>query len=141
MATSSNVSQTTIQRQPGGQTATPGNSGISPTSDDYKPTGNRYFGALVLLAAIIPLPFLAALITIIVYLSPSSFQWLGASTMVIILGLIITLVLWLLLAIPCRSFATAKGGRPSDFASLQRTAGVLKEQLGIVTSERATQER
>jgi hypothetical protein len=138
MAASINVSQTT-------QTATPGNSGTSPTSpeetkDDYKPKGNRYFGALVLLAAIIPLPFLAALITIIVYLSPSSFQWLGASTMVIILGLIITLVLWLLLAIPCRSFATAKGGRPSDFASLQRTAGVLKEQLGIVKSERATQD-
>src|SRR5260370_42092441 len=145
MAASSNVSQITQPGQPGGQTAKPGNSGTSPTSpeetkDDYKPTGNRYFGALVLLAAIIPLPFLAALITIIVYLSPSSFQWLGASAMVIILGLIITLVLWLLLAIPCRSFATAKGGRPSDFASLQRTAGVLKEQLGIVKSERATQD-
>jgi hypothetical protein len=137
MATSSNVSQTPQPGQPGGQTATPG---TNPTSDDYKPTGNRYFGALVLLAAIIPLPFLAALITIIVYLSPSSFQWLGASAMVIILGLIITLVLWLLLAIPCRSFATAKGGKPSDFASLQRTAGVLKEQLGIVKSERATQD-
>ena len=145
MAASSNVSQITQPGQPGGQTAKPGNSGTSPTSpeetkDDYKPTGNRYFGALVLLAAIIPLPFLAALITIIVYLSPSSFQWLGASAMVIILGLIITLVLWLLLAIPCRSFATAKGGKPSDFASLQRTAGVLKEQLGIVKSERATQD-
>jgi hypothetical protein len=137
MATSSNVSQTPQPGQLGGQTATPG---TNPTSDDYKPTGNRYFGALVLLAAIIPLPFLAALITIIVYLSPSSFQWLGASAMVIILGLIITLVLWLLLAIPCRSFATAKGGKPSDFASLQRTAGVLKEQLGIVKSERATQD-
>src|SRR5260370_20256742 len=145
MAASSNVSQITQPGQPGGQTAKPGNSGTSPTSpeetkDDYKPTGNRYFGALVLLAAIIPLPFLAALITIIVYLSPSSFQWLGASAMVIILGLIITLVLWLLLAIPCRSFATAKGGRPSDFASLKRRAGVLKEQLGIVKSERATRD-
>jgi hypothetical protein len=140
MAASSNVSQITQPGQPGGQTAKPGNSGTSPTSDDYKPTGNRYFGALVLLAAIIPLPFLAALITIIVYLSPSSFQWLGASAMVIILGLIITLVLWLLLAIPCRSFATAKGGKPSDFASLQRTAVFLKEQLGIVKSERATQD-
>jgi hypothetical protein len=60
--------------------------------------------------------------------------------MVIILGLIITLGLWLLLAIPCRRFATAEGGKPSDFASLQRTAGVLKEQLGIVKSERATQD-
>jgi hypothetical protein len=48
MATSSNVSQTPQPGQPGGQTATPG---TNPTSDDYKPTGNRYFGALVLLAA------------------------------------------------------------------------------------------
>jgi len=138
MAASSNDSQTNQPRQPG-------NSGTRPTSpeetkDGYKPTGNRYFGALVLLAAIIPLPFLAALITIIVYLSPSSFQWLGASAMVIIFGLIITLVLWLLLAIPCRSFATAKGGKPSDFASLQRTAGVLEKQLEVVICERATQD-
>ena len=140
MATSNNVSPITQLGQPGGQTATPSYSSTSPTADDYKPTGNRYFGALVFLAAIIPLPFLAALISIIVYLSPSSFQWLGASTMVIILGLIITLVLWLLLAIPCRSFATAKGGRSSDFSSLQRDAGVLNKQLEVVKSEQATQE-
>jgi len=131
---------------------------MAASSDDYKPTGNRYFGALVLLAVIIPLPFLAALITIIVYLSPSSLpspaasapnnlyslilnidlnqfvvfiNWLGASNMVIILGLIITLALWLLLAIPCRYFATAEGGRPSDYESLQRSAGVLKKQLEV----------
>jgi hypothetical protein len=83
--------------------------------------GNRYFGALVLVAAIIPLPFLAALITIIAYLSPSPlpavafFNWLGPGNMVIILGLIITLIAWLLLAIPCMRFATAEGGRPSDY--------------------------
>src|SRR6266566_2982966 len=140
MATSNKVSPVTHPGKPGGQTATPSYSSTSPTADDYKPTGNRYFGALVFLAAIIPLPFLAALITIIVYLSPSSFQWLGANTMVIILGLIITLVLWLLLAIPCRSFATAKGGRSSDFSSLQRDAGVLNKQLEVVKSEQATQE-
>jgi hypothetical protein len=151
MAVSSIDSQTTQPRQPGGQAATPGISGTSPTSpeetkDDYKPTGNRYFGALVLLAAIIPLPFLAALITLIVYLSPSSlpevafFQWLGSSNLVIILGLIITFVLWLLLAIPCRHFATAEGGRLSDYVSLQRDAGVLKKQLEVVKSEQATQD-
>jgi hypothetical protein len=107
--------------------------------DNYKPMGNRYFGALVLLAAFIPLPFLAALITLIVYLSPSSlpavafFNWLGPSNIVIIiLGLIITLVLWLLLAIPCKYFATAEGGRPSDYASLQRKYKVLKKQLEVV---------
>jgi hypothetical protein len=139
MAASINVSQTT-------QTATPGNSGTSPTSpeetkDDYKPKGNRYFGALVLLAAIIPLPFLAALITIIVYLSPSSFQWLGASTMVIILGLIITLVLWLLLAIPCMRFATAKDARPCDYEGLKGEVKALENRLKVVKEkDEATQE-
>lgn len=93
--------------------------------------GNRYFGALVLVAAIIPLPFLAALITVIAYLSPSPqpavafVNWLGPGNIVIILGLIITLVLWLLLAIPCMRFATAAGGRPSDYDGLQEAYQVL----------------
>jgi hypothetical protein len=108
--------------------------------------GNRYFGALVLVAAIIPLPFLAALITIVAYLSPSPlpagafFTWLGPGNIVIILGLIITLVLWVLLAIPCMRFATAKGGRPSDFGGLQRESEVLKKQLEVVKSEQTTQD-
>jgi hypothetical protein len=54
---------------------------------------------------------------------------------VIILGLIITLILWLLLAIPCRYFATAEGGRPSDYEILQRKYKVLKKQLQVVNSE------
>jgi hypothetical protein len=134
MATSSNVSQTTQS----GQTGSSGTSATLP-KDNYKPMGNRYFGALVLLAAFIPLPFLAALITLIVYLSHSPepavafFNWLGPGNIVIIiLGLIITLVLWLLLAIPCQHFATAKSGRPSDYAKLQRNYKVLKKQLEVV---------
>ncbi len=116
MAAIGNVSQTTYS---------------SKSKDDDKPTGNRYFGALVLVAAIIPLPFLAALITIIAYLSPSPqpavafFNWLGPSNIVIILGLIITLIVWLLLAIPCMRFATAEGGRPSDYEGLQGAYQVL----------------
>ena len=99
---------------------------------------HRYFGALVLVAAISPFPFLAALITIIVYLSPSPhpavafFTWLGPSSMVILLGLIITLVLWLLLAIPCMRFATAEGARPSDYESLQREVTALQNRFEVV---------
>ena len=93
--------------------------------------GNRYFGALVLVAAIIPLPFLAALITIITYLSTSPLP-AGA---LIILGLIITLVLWLLLAIPCRHFATAEGARPSDYKSLQREITVLRKEVDVIEYE------
>jgi hypothetical protein len=139
MAAMSPVSQITGQIQTGEQTTTPGYSVNSSTSDDYKPAGNRYFGALVLLAAFIPLPFLAALITLLVYLSHSPlptvtfFNWLlPGNIVIIILGLIITLVLWLLLAIPCQHFATAEGGRPSDYAKLQRKYKVLKKQLEVV---------
>ncbi len=106
--------------------------------------GNRYFGALVLVAAITPLPFLAALITIIVYLSPSPlpavafFNWLGTSSIVIILGLIITLSVWLLLAIPCRRFATAEGGRPSDYESLKSEVTALGNRLKVVKGKEET---
>jgi hypothetical protein len=150
MAARSNVSQTTHSSKPGDQTSTPNHPDTSPTSPEEpkqggKQTGDRYFGALVLVAAIIPLPFLAALITIIAYLSPSPlpavafFTWLGPSNIVIIiLGLIITVVLWLLLAIPCMRFATARGARWSDYEGLQRNAEVLKKRLKVVKSEQAT---
>ncbi len=108
---------------------------------------NRYFGALVLVATIIPLPFLAALITIIAYLSPSPqpavafFNWLGSGNMVIILGLIITLVLWLLLAIPCMRFATAKDARPSDYDGLKGEVKALENRLKVVKEkDEATQD-
>ncbi len=109
--------------------------------------GNRYFGALVLVAAITPLPFLAALITIIVYLSPSPlpagafFTWLGTSSIVIILGLIITLSAWFLLAIPCRRFATAEGGRPSDYEKLMGEVTDLDNRLKVIREkDEATQD-
>src|SRR5258708_36927781 len=108
---------------------------------------NRYFGALVLVAAIIPLPFLAALITIIAYLSPSPqpavafFNWLGPSNIVIILGLIITLVLWLLIDIPCMRFATAKDARPSDYEGLKGEVKALEIRLKVVKEkDEATQD-
>ena len=145
MATISSDSQITKPGQTSGQITKLGYSVRSSTSDDHKPVGNRYFGSLVLVAAIIPLPFLAGFITLLVYLSPSSlpeialFQWLGSSNLVIILGLIITLILWLLLAIPCTYFARAEGGRPSDYASLRTAAGVLRQQFEVFKCERAIQ--
>ncbi|HKF35745.1 MAG TPA: hypothetical protein VKB35_02495, partial [Ktedonobacteraceae bacterium] len=97
-------------------------------------SGNRYFGALVLVAAITPLPFLTGLITIIVYLLPSPLPAVALfnRTIVIILGLIITLSAWLLVAIPCRRFATAKGGRPSDYEKLMSEVTALENRLKVV---------
>ncbi len=102
---------------------------------------NRYFGALVLVAAIIPLPFLAALITIIAYLSPAPppagafFDSLGPGNMVVILGLIITLVLWSLLAIPCMRFATAGGARRSDCEGLKGEVRALENRLKVANEK------
>jgi hypothetical protein len=97
----------------------------SKLKDNDEPKGNGYLGALVLVAAIIPLPFLFALITIITYI------WLGQSNMVIILGLIIPLVIWLLLAIPSMRFITAEGARRSDYEGLQREITVLENRLKV----------
>lgn len=115
-------------------------------------TGNRYFAALALLAVVIPMPFLTTLATLIVYFTPSSFptdadiskhpiilkqifqllKWLGPADTVFILGILITLIIWLLLAVPCRFFATAAGGRPSDYDGLKRAVEVMRQRLNIL---------
>ncbi len=136
---SSNVSQTTYSNKNGGNSM-----------------GQGYFAALALVGAVIPIPFLSALITIFVYLSPSPFPdpntlpiglkqvfqvfiWLGAGNTVLLLGLMITFIVWLLIALPCRYFATAKGGRPSDYESLKREVDILMKQLKLVQEQEKDQ--
>jgi hypothetical protein len=119
------------------------------TKQDGKLTKQRYFAALTLVAAVIPIPFLTALVTIIVYLSLSPFpdpntfpmvvkqvfqvfEWIGTGNTVLLLGLITTFIVWLLIALPCRRYATAEGGRPADYETLKREVDVLKEQIKLV---------
>ena len=110
-----------------------------------------YLGALALVAIVIPIPFLAALVTTIVYLSPSSApaptslpvlqqlvmfsDWLRFSKLVILLGIAVTLIVWLLLAVICRYFATPEGGRPSDYDGLKREVAVLRGRLNQVRAQ------
>jgi hypothetical protein len=118
--------------------------------------GERYFAALVLVGAVIPMPLLTALVTIIIYLSTSPFPdpntlptgvkqvfqvfiWLGISNTVLLLGLIITFIVWLLIAIPCMRYATVEGGRPSDYESLKREVDVLTKQLEVVQEQEEDQ--
>lgn len=148
-----------------GEPQTPHDRLLEEIKDDDKTTGGRYLGALVLVAGITPLFFLAALVTVIVYLSlsplphlnPSSpsplhfvefldwigvlalLNWLGPAKIILILGLIITLLIWLLLAIPCRRFASAKGGRSSDYDGLKTQYAVLVNRLKYV-DDQTTQE-
>jgi hypothetical protein len=132
---------------------------------DDETTVGRYLGALVLVAGITPLFFLAWLVTVIVYLSPSPLphlnpsspsplhfvefldligvlallNWLGPAKTILFIGLIITLIIWLLLAIPCKRFASAKGGRSSDYDGLKTEYTDLKNRLQYV-GDQATQD-
>ena len=97
---------------------------------------NCYFPSLVLVAAVCSVPILAALLTVVFYLSPSPMptptslpvlsqvvmfvDWLGPISVVILLGIVVTLVVWLLFALGGMRFATARGGRPSDYEALER---------------------
>ena len=100
--------------------------------------GSRYFGALVLVGVILPIPVLAALLTVVIYILPMSllaridpFQ-LGSIMISLLLGFIITLVVWLLFALFSMRFATAAGGRQSSYDSLKIELEVLKARHEIV---------
>ena len=101
-------------------------------------TGSRYFGALVLVGVILPIPVLAALLTVVIYILPTSslaridpFQ-LGSIMISLLLGFIITLVVWLLLALFSMRFATVAGGRTLSYDSLKIELEVLKARYEIV---------
>ena len=100
--------------------------------------GSRYFGALVLVGVILPIPVLAALLTVVIYILPTSslarfdpFQ-LGSIMISLLLGFIITLVVWLLLALFSMRFATVAGGRILSYDSLKIELEVLKARYEIV---------
>lgn len=120
MAISSNSSQTTHPSKPGDQ--------------NDKPRG--CLGALVAVGVFIPIPLLAASLTLLGYfLLPS----LSAPTYIItilpLLGLIITIIVWLLLARLCMPLATARGGKLSDYEIFQGDLNVLKAQFEVVKSK------
>jgi hypothetical protein len=100
--------------------------------------GSRYFGALVLVGVILPIPVLAALLTVVIYILPTSslaridpFQ-LGSIMISLLLGFIITLVIWLLFALFSMRFATVTGGRTLSYDSLKIELEVLKARYEIV---------
>src|SRR6266704_4548997 len=108
-----------------------------------KLSDKRYFAALVLVGAVISLPITAAFFTIGVYLSPSSLPdyltWLGRGNALLILGFVITLIVWLLVTIPFMQFATCKGGRPSDYEAANREFTLLKARYDILKVQESDQ--
>lgn len=78
-------------------------------------TSSRYIGALLAVGVGIPIPILGAFATLLGYLALSA---LSAPTTIItflpLLGLIFTIIVWLLLAFFFMPLATASGGKLSD---------------------------
>lgn len=117
MVASSNISQTTHPTKPGDQ--------------NDKPSG--YLGALVAAGVFIPIPLLAASLTLLGYfLLPSLSAPMYVITTFPLLGLIITIIVWLLLAWLCMPLATARGGKLSDYETFQGDLNVLKAQFEAV---------
>ena len=81
---------------------------------------NTYAPALVLVAAILPIPVLATFITVIVYIvlgqqfgSPDWLNWTASLT-----GFGVTLIIWLICALFCRRFASAQYSNRLSYTSI-----------------------
>src|SRR2546423_12346340 len=92
-------------------------------------------GTLVAVGVFIPIPLLAASLTLLGYfLLPSLSAPLYVITTLPLLGLFITIIVWLLLAWLCLPLATARGGKLSDYEKFQGDLKVLKAQFKVVKS-------
>jgi hypothetical protein len=101
-------------------------------------TSSRYIGALLAVGVGIPIPILGAFATLLGYFALSA---LSAPTTIItflpLLGLIFSIIVWLLLAFFFMPLATASGGKLSDYEIIQGDLRVLKAQLAAVKSQAA----
>ena len=98
---------------------------------------DRYIGALVAVGACIQIPIPAAFLTILGYFWLSSLPAPASVTTLLALlgGLILTIIVWLLLALLFRPLATAEGGKLSDYEVLQGNLNVLKAQFEAIQSK------
>ena len=121
-------SQQTYQQDDAGSPGTASNS--RPAS--YIPTNdNTYLTALVASSAAVPI--IAAMITVAVYLAPFPTHlnlWIAVP-----LGAIITVIAWLLFAIPCRRFASAVYANRCSYGSLINQLSDLRARLHVLDDE------
>lgn len=83
------------------------------------PTSHTYSAALVLVGCLIPLPIVATLVTAAIYITPISPalvtmapSWAAPSWVVCLAGLVITLLYWLLFALPFTGFSSVDSAIP-----------------------------
>src|SRR6266516_3899640 len=89
---------------------------------------NTYFTALVASSAAVPI--VAAMITVAVYVAPFPANW--HLWIAVPLGAIITLITWLLFAIPCRRFASAIYANRCSYGSLINQLRDLRARLHVL---------
>lgn len=118
-------SQQTYQQDDAGSPGTAPNSnhaGYNPIND------NTYLTALVASSAAVPI--VAAMITVAVYLAPFPTPlhlWIAVP-----LGAFITVIAWLLFAIPCRRFASAISANRCSYGNLINQLSDLRARLHVL---------
>ena len=97
------------------------------------PQKGSYPAALLLTGSIVPLPFIVIIITATVYITGLIPQFLGLANLpVILVSLGVTLLLWLLISIPFRSFATFDNANPHSSSHLKRHLLTLRSSLTVL---------
>lgn len=89
---------------------------------------NIYLTALVASSAAVPI--VAAMITVAVYVAPFSTTW--HTWIAVPLGAIITVIVWLLFALPCRRFASAIYANRCSYGSLINQLRDLRARLNVL---------
>src|SRR6266700_5631733 len=118
-------SQQTYQQNGAGSPGAASNNSsasLSPTND------NTYLTALVASSAAVPI--VAAMITVAVYVARFSATW--HLWLAVPLGAIITVIAWLLFAIPCRRFASAISANRCSYGSLINQLRDLRARLHVL---------
>lgn len=84
-----------------------------------RPASQTYAAALVLIGNLIPLPLVATILTAVLYISPISPAlvgmiptWIATSWVICLAGFVLTLIYWLLFALPFRGFSALESAIP-----------------------------
>src|SRR5579863_6432543 len=85
----------------------------------------QYRAALVFTGFLVPIPIVATIITVIVYIAPLPeelqsllFPWITQSYLAVVAGIIFSFLLWLLLALCFRDFASIECSNPISCSHL-----------------------
>ena len=130
MITMQTGSQQSYQQNGAGSHGAASNSSsasLSQTND------NTYLTALV--ASSVAVPIVAAMITVWIYVAPFSATWYPG--IAVPMGAIITLIVWLLFAIPCCRFASARYANRCSYGSLINQLRDLRARLHVLDDRQA----